>query len=151
MAVSVAEVDVEEYPPVRCGAIAARIACDPGAGADVLRAADLDAAGWRRVHEHWQARIEAEASRGRTKLRADYDSAYVTAIEAERSPITLDVYARLAEAQERGAMGGVLSEMRFPEDAWLHIHRSWIPRMVKDLKLAKQVRVAIAEVRSAAA
>lgn len=141
--------DIEVYPPARCGAIAARVECNESTVADILRAEDLDAERWERVHEHWQDQIDAEAARGRTELRNEYDSAYVAALEAERLPITVEVYARLAEAGERGALDETLAELRFPEDAWLHIQRCWIPRMIADPKLGKQVRAAIAAARAA--
>jgi len=139
--------DVDVYPPARCGAIAARLDCHPGKAVDLLRAEDLDTERWERVHEHWQDHVDAEASRGRTGPRAEYDSAYVAALEAERLPITVEVYARLAAAGERGALDEGLAELDFPEDAWLHIQRSWLPRMIADPKLGAQVRAAIAAAR----
>jgi hypothetical protein len=143
------EVAIDAYPPERCGAIAARLACDEGSTSDILRAEDLDSARWKRVHEHWLDRIRDEAARSRRKLLFDYDDAYVNALEAQRGPIALDDYARLAEAAERSAVAGALAEHGLPEGAWPHIHRVWIGRMVRDARLGKQVRAAIDAVRAA--
>ena len=38
---------------------------------------------------------------------------------------------------------GALAERGFPQGAWPHLHRVWIGRMVKDVRLGKQVRKAI--------
>jgi hypothetical protein len=146
------EIAFEAYPPPRCGAIAARLACtngDEGEGGDVLRAEDLDAGRWERVHAHWLDRIREEAARSRKTLLSDYDRAYVGALEAERGTVVLEEYARLAEAAERGEVEGALAERGLPEGAWPHIHRLWIERMVKDVRLGKQVRGAIDARRAA--
>lgn len=143
------DIAFDEYPPDRCGAFAARLACDEGSTSDLLRAEDLDAARWKRVHEHWLDRIRDEASRGRKKLLTEYDGAYLSALEAKRGPIALEEYAKLAEAAERGAISGALTERGLPEGAWPHIHRVWIGRMVKDVRLGKQVRAAIDALRAA--
>lgn len=139
----------EQYPPERCGVIAARLACDEPAAGDILQAETLDAAGWQRVHEHWLERIRDEAARSRKKLLADYDAAYVSALEAQRGPIALDDYARLAEAAERSAVAAALAERGLPAGAWPHIHRVWIGRTLKDMRVGKQVRNAIDALRAA--
>ena len=82
-------------------------------------------------------------ARGRKKLLSEYDGAYVGALEGEHGAVVLEEYARLAEAAERGAVAGALAEEGLPEGAWPHIHRVWIGRMVKDVRLGKQVRGAI--------
>lgn len=146
----VVDLDLDAYPPGRCGAIAARLACDEGRAGDVLRAEGLDAARWKRVHDHWLERIRDEAARGRKKPLADYDAAYVGALEAKRGPIALGEYARLAEAAERGAAAGALAERGLPVGAWPHVHRVWIARMVNDARLVKQVRAGIDAARGAA-
>ncbi|MGK3968095.1 DUF2169 domain-containing protein [Sorangium sp. So ce118] len=143
------EVAVEAYPPERCGAITARLACDEGSTGDVLRAEALDEVQWKRVHAYWLDRIRDAAARSRTKLLSDYDGAYVTALEAARGPIALDDYARLAEAAERGAIAGALARRGLPQGAWPHIHRVWIARMVKDVRLGRQVRSEIDALRAA--
>jgi hypothetical protein len=143
--------DPEAYPPARCGAIAARLECNESAAPEILRSEGLDADRWERVHEHWQGHMDAEAARGRTGPLADHDRGYVTTLESERLPITVDVYARLAEANERGALDDVLADLRFPEDAWLPIQRVWIAKLLADPKLAQQVRAAMAGCRGSRA
>ncbi|WP_437484888.1 DUF2169 domain-containing protein [Sorangium sp. So ce1014] len=145
----VPEVAFEAYPPQRCGAIAARLACDEGSTGDILRVEELDEVRWQRVHAHWLDRIRDEAARNRKRLLSDYDGAYVAALEAKRGPIAVSDYARLAEAAERGALAGALVERGLPEGAWLHIHRVWIERMVKDVRLSKQARSEIDALRAA--
>ena len=140
------EIAFDVYPPPRCGGIAARLAFtkgDGGKSGEILRAESLDAGRWERVHAHWLGRISDEAARSRKKLLSDYDGAYVGALEAERGAVVLEEYARLAEAAERGEVAGALVEIGLPERAWAHIHRVWIGRMVKDVRLGKQVRGAI--------
>ena len=141
-------IDVEVYLPVRCGGIAARLACAAGEedkgekASEILRGEDLDAGRWERVHAHWLERIREEAARSRKKLLSEYDGGYVGAIGLEE-------YARLAEAAERGEVAGALAELGLPAGGWAHIHRVWIERMVGDVRLGKEVRGAI-EVRRAA-
>jgi hypothetical protein len=143
------EIDFSAYPAERCGAIAARVACDEAEASRTLGAEDLDAARWKRVHERRLDEIRAEAARGRKKLLVEYDAAYVRALEAHRGPIALEEYARIAEAAERGAIAEALEAARLPAGAWPHIHRVWIGRTAKDMRLGKQVRAAIEQVRSA--
>lgn len=143
------DVSFEAYPPERCGAIAARLACDPGSAGDVLRAEELDEARWQRVHTHWLDRIRDEAARSRKRLLSDYDGAYVAALEAMRGPIAVGDYARLAEAAERSAIEVALAERGLPEGTWPRIHRVWIERMVKDVRLGKQIRSEIDTLRAA--
>ncbi len=146
------EIAFDLYPPPRCGTLAARLACangDEGKAGEILRAEDLDAGRWERVHAHWLDRINDEAARGRKKLLSEYDGAYVGALEGERGAVVLEEYARLAEAAERGAVAGALADGGLPEGAWPHIHRVWIGRMVKDVRLGKQVRGAIDARRAA--
>jgi hypothetical protein len=146
------EIDVEAYPPSRCGGIAGHVACaggDAGKVGEILRAEGLDAGRWERVHGHWLGRIREEAARSRKALMAEYDGGYVGAIEGERGAIGVEEYARLAEAAERGEVAGALVEGGLPEGGWVHIHRVWIGRMVKDVRVGKQVRGAIEGRRAA--
>jgi hypothetical protein len=144
-----AEPPFDRYPPERCGAIAARVACDPPATSDILRIEELDAARWKRVHDHWLERIREDAARSRKKPLSEYDAAYVSALEATRGALALDDYARLAEAAERSAVPAALSERGLPQTAWPHIHRVWIARLARDPGLGKLVRGAIDAIRAA--
>jgi hypothetical protein len=154
--VEAAELEVEiafdVYPPPRCGAIAARLACadgDEGKAGEILHAEDLDAGRWERVHAHWLDRISEEAARSRKTLLSEYDGAYVEALEVERGAVALEAYAQLAEAAERGEVAAALAARGLPEGVWPRIHRVWIGRMVKDVRLGKQARAAIDAQRAA--
>lgn len=156
MAEAVAEPEVEiafdVYPPARCGAIAARLACasgEEGKVGGILRTEYLDAGGWERVHVHWLNRMSDETARSRKKLLSEYDEAYLGALEGERGAVGMEEYARLAEAAERGEVARALAELGLPEGGWPHIHRVWIGRMVKDVRVGKQVRTAIDARRAA--
>jgi hypothetical protein len=140
---------LDTYPPERCGAIAARVACTDAEVGDPLLREGLNAEQWQRVHAHWLNRIRDEAARGRKKLLLDYDNAYVATLEGVRGPIELHAYAKLAEAAERSAVRGVLAELGLPEGAWPHVHRVWIQRMVKEIRLGKEVRAIIERLRAA--
>ncbi len=142
------QIAFEDYPPARCGKIAARIACDESKSTEFLKAEQLNADTWKEVHEHWLARIQETASRSR-KLLSEYDLGYVAAVEAHRGAIALSDYAQLAEASERSAAAEVFAELRIPEVAWPHIHRVWLGRMAKDVTMARLVRAAIDSTRAA--
>lgn len=141
--------DLEEYPIERCARIAARLACspDPEHTEQALRAEELDAAGWKLVHDHWLGAMRARAERRDKALMTAYDRAYVSELEAQRGPITLEDYSRLAEAAERGAQEEALAARGLPGGAWASIHRVWIERMIKDASLAALVRRAMTERR----
>lgn len=149
----------EDYPPARCAAIAARLACiDPPAGeeqptiedqaAAILRAEDLDLSRWPRIHRHWLDRIDGDLARGRSALLAEYDAAYVATLETLRGPLTPPEYAHLADAAERDDESAALTAHHLPDEAWPHIHRVWIQRMVKDLSLTRQVHAALEALRA---
>lgn len=142
-----APLPLEEYPLERCARIAAQIARRPEEQGAILEAQELSAERWTALHEHWLGRIQEEAARSRRKLLSEYDAVYVGELEAKGGVITLEEYARLAEAAERGVVGEVLGGRGLPEGAWAHIHRVWIGRMVKDVRLGKEVRGAIEAVR----
>lgn len=136
-------VQLADYPPTRCGDIAARLACDEASGTEILRLEGLESGAWGRVHDHWLQIIREDTVRSRRVLLAEYDAAYVRALEARRGRLEVDEYAALAEAAERGAVSEALSAAGLPAGAWPHIHRVWIERMVKDLTMARAVRKGI--------
>lgn len=140
---------VDDYPPSRCGAIAARLACDPKRTESILHEEGLDAPRWEQVHAQWLDRIDAETERGRNGLLSVHDGAYVAEIEAIRGPVTPAEYARLLHAAERDEEAEELAAQGLPEEAWPHVRRVWIQRMVGDLALTRQVRAALAELRAA--
>jgi len=147
--VSLRQPPFEKFPPERCGIIAARLSCDEPKAKEILGAEELDSALWQEIHTHWLARIREDAAKSKRQPMADYDKAYVSTLESQRGAIALDDYARLAEAAERGAVEGALSERGLPEKSWPHIHRVWIGRMARDPVIGKQVRGAIDALRAA--
>lgn len=140
----------ERYPIERCAAIAVRIACEASSTGEILRAEGLDPEQWQRAHAHWLDRIADSGARDRKRMLSDYDRAYVGELEARRGRISLEEYARLAEAAERGAAASALAERGLPEGAWPHLHRLWIGRLVKDVRLGREVRRKVEEAREAA-
>ena len=140
--------DLDAYSAARCGAIAARLACDGPSAAEILSVEGLDAASWQEVHERRRDAIRDEVARGKKALLTEYDTAYVQVLEALRGVITVEAYAAIAEAAERGAEGRQVTDRGLPEGAWPHVHRVWIQRMVRDVRLGKQVRAAIEALRS---
>jgi hypothetical protein len=79
-------------------------------------------------------------------LRA-YDAAYVAQLEKERGPITVEEYARLVVASERGGAAPLLEELRMPRGAFMRIERVWLDRVAEDDALAASVRKAILAAR----
>ncbi|MEZ4296728.1 MAG: DUF2169 domain-containing protein [Polyangiaceae bacterium] len=140
---------VDDYPPARCGALAARLDAAQTPTDDLLRQHGLDPASWERLQAHWQERIDDELSRFGRRLLDEYDSAYVAAVEAHRGPISASEYACLSEAAERDAEADALSEHRLPEQAWPHVQRVWLRRLATDLALHEQVRAEVAALRAA--
>jgi hypothetical protein len=115
----------------RCAAVAARLA-SPGADrAAILEAEELSPEEWEKEHVRWLGEITDELDRGKKKLLAAYDSAYVAAIEDLRGPIAAGEYARLSLAADRGEAAPVLAELGLPEHATSRIRRVWRARMAK--------------------
>ncbi len=139
---------VEDYPVDRCARIEARIACNAGEKAEILRAENLDGGGWEKLREHWLGAIRAETDRRKKTLLSEYDGAYVEELEAQKGAIGVSEYARLAEAAERGAVGGALAAQGLPSGAWPNVHRVWIDRMVRDGRVVKEVRDGMATARA---
>jgi hypothetical protein len=81
-----------------------------------------------------------------TLLKA-YDAAYVAQLEKERGPITIDEYARLVIASERGQVAPTLTELKLPRGAVLRIERVWLDKVADDPELAANVRKAILTAR----
>jgi hypothetical protein len=131
----------------RCAAIAASIAGRRRSEQTILEENDLVGADFMAVEKRWAEAMEAEAARGRRALLDAYDDAYVAQLEEERGPIAPAEYARLAVAAERGTAAATLASLSLPRDSRMRIERVWLRRIVKDAKLAKQVRRAISAAR----
>ncbi|APR80169.1 D-alanyl-D-alanine carboxypeptidase [Minicystis rosea] len=135
------------YPLERCAAIAASIARRPDEEARILQDNDLEFGTFQSFKKHWDGEVGAAARRGKTDLLEAYDRSYVTQIEKERGPISVEEYARLAVAAERGLEGEVLRELGIPRGAALRIERLWSKKQSADASLAAQVREAIRRAR----
>jgi hypothetical protein len=99
------------------------------------------------VEKFWSESIRKETDRGKTALLKAYDAAYVGQLEKERGPITVEEYARLVVASERGATAQALEELSLPRGAFLRIERVWLERVSADDALAATVRKAILAAR----
>ncbi|MFO0587854.1 MAG: DUF2169 domain-containing protein [Polyangiaceae bacterium] len=134
---------LDAYPIDTCARIAASLAYRPGGQVEVLRAYGLDEATWARLDEHWGRALFEEGERQRNVLLKQHDAAYVAQIEAERGPITVEEYARLLVASERGGAEAVLASLHIPEGANMRIRRVWIARIARDMDLGSRVRRAL--------
>lgn len=124
-------------------AIAAEIAEERQDQATVLEAHGLRERGWRENEQRWRAAIEDEATRGRHTLRAAYDAAYVARVEQFRGAITLDEYARILVALDRGRTDDALDALKIQRQALMPIVRSWTKKVAKDMKLAEMASEAL--------
>jgi hypothetical protein len=138
---------IEEVTVETCGAIAASLARRKDEAAKILEERSISAADWKLVEKYWTEAIRKETDRGRMGLLRAYDAAYVAQIEKERGPITVEEYARLVVASERGGAAPVLEELRMPRGAFMRIERVWLDRLAEDDALAASVRKAILAAR----
>lgn len=134
---------IEKYPLARSAAIAARIDRRPEEYTQVLEDEWLDLPTWEALDAHWRGAVDADVARGRKKMLAAYDEAYVGALEIERGPITAAEYARLLLASERGAAPPLLDELGLPPAALMRIRRVWLGRTVRDPRAAEALRLAL--------
>jgi hypothetical protein len=141
------ERSVERCALERCAKIAARLDCQPSMRAEILASEGLDDAAWKAVEARHESALRAEAVRRKNDLLRRYDAAYVEPIEAERDPITVADYAKLAVAAERGDTGPALDALELPRTARMRVQRRWIARCAEDRTLAAQVRAAVAAAR----
>jgi hypothetical protein len=141
------ELKVEEVTVEICGAIAASLARRKDEAAKILEERSITAADWKLVEKYWTDAIRKETDRGRMVLLRAYDAAYVAQLEKERGPITVEEYARLVVASERGGAAPVLEELRMPRGAFMRVERVWLDRLADDDALAASVRKAILAAR----
>ncbi|AUX39726.1 hypothetical protein SOCE26_011210 [Sorangium cellulosum] len=133
------------FPIERVASIAASIARRKSEKVAILKRNDLAAAHWASLERHWEEAMKNELSRGKTELLSAYDDAYVAQLEGERGIITVEEYARLLVAAERGTEREVLDAMGLPRGALLRLRRVWLKKTAADAGLAKRVREAIEE------
>jgi hypothetical protein len=141
------EPKTEEVTIETCGAIAASLARRKDEAAKILEERSITAADWKIVEKYWAEAIRKETDRGRTALLKAYDAAYVAQLEKERGPITVEEYARLVVASERGGAAPVLDELSLPKGSFMRIERVWLERVAEDDALAADVRKAILAAR----
>jgi hypothetical protein len=139
--------ELDDYPIERQARIAASVDLHEAERARVLSENGLSEATWERLRKHRNTVISSEAARGKSTTMRAYDAAYIARIEAERGPVEIAEYARIAVAMDRGAADEALAGMGLPRGAAMPLRRAWTARMFKDVKLAALVRRAIAEER----
>ena len=87
-------------------------------------------------------RHERNLERGKKELLSEYDATYVATLEEARGPITAREYAKLSLGAERGRGAATLIELGLPPDSMMRIRRVWLAKLVKDARLAAEVRAA---------
>jgi hypothetical protein len=138
---------VSEVPIEKCASIAASIARRRDETPAILKENEITAADYQIVEKYWNDAIRKETDRGRMTLLKAYDTAYVAQLEKERGPITIDEYARLVIASERGQAAPTLTELKLPRGSYLRIERVWLDKVTDDPELAASVRKAILAAR----
>ncbi len=140
---------LEVYPIERCAAIAASRARRKADAARILEESELTEALWQKLDKYWGDATQAEIRRGKTALLKAYDAAYVARLEEERGPISIEEYARISVASERGTTALVLAELTLPKGAAMRIERTWVDLLSEDARLAKHFGVAVDAAREA--
>jgi hypothetical protein len=138
---------LDEFPIERCAAIAASLARRKIDRAQVLGDNELEPTLWNRLDQHWNQEIQAEICQGKTGLLHAHDMAYVGQLEKERGAISLEEYARLLVAVERGTLYEALEEMTLPMEATIRIERVWLRRIAYDAAFGKSARRAVKAAR----
>jgi hypothetical protein len=135
------------YPLERCAAITASIARRKDQKAAILERHELTAERWSTMEAHWEEAIQDEIERGKKDLLSAFDTAYVGQLEAERGPITVEEYARLVVAGERGSASKTLEALDLPRGALVRIQRVWLKRVAGSPAVARQVNAAVRRAR----
>jgi hypothetical protein len=140
-----APLPLDAYPLERCAAIAASIArrkADKGA---ILERHQLTPEVWSALDAHWTEAVRKELGRGKTGLLSAYDAAYVAQLESERGDVTVEEYAALVVAAERGTETETLAKLDMPRGAMVRVQRVWMKKMAGDPALGRRVRAAVGE------
>ncbi|HRI63503.1 MAG TPA: hypothetical protein PK156_04680, partial [Polyangium sp.] len=124
-----------DFPLERCAALTASIARTKPNKGKLLEAEELTEKQWESIQEYWNEAIKAETRRGKRTLLDRFDEAYVGQLEKERGPITVEEYAKLSVAGERGTLEDVLEELGLPRGAVMRVERVWMKRLALDLTL----------------
>lgn len=139
----------EDFPLERCAALTATIARRKLDKARLLAAEELTDAEWEAIQHHWTDAIKAEARQGKRAMLDRFDQAYVARIEEERGPITVEEYARLSVAGERGTVDEVLKDLGLPRGAEPRLDRIWIKRLARNAALSEWMEKATDTARGA--
>lgn len=142
------ELPLAEFSIERCAAIAASIARRKREKRRILEENELETGAWERLDKHWNDAVRKGMERGKPELMRAYDAAYVGQLEKERGPITLEEYARLVVAADRGDLGKVMTKMTLQREAMIRIERVWLAKIVGDTKVGAGVRMAVNIARS---
>lgn len=132
----------------RCARLDAEISRSPAKAAEVLAQAGHAARDFQGSERHWSTALQSEARAGGRALLTAYDEAFVARLEALRGPITVEDYAALAVARERGRLEPEADARAIPPSAVMRIERLWIRRLSTDPKLFKAVALAIRHARA---
>lgn len=127
----------------KCAAIAASIARRRADKDSILERNKLTDQVWNELDQRWADAVKEDIKQGKNGLLGSYDDAYVGQLEDERGPITVEEYARLVVAAERGVEQQVLAELDLPRGATARIKRVWLRKTMQDKNLARKVREAL--------
>lgn len=144
--------EVTEAPPVelsieRYAEIKAELAENGVDRAQVLAERGLHERDWTHNARRWKQAIDEEALLGEQDLRDRYDAAYVARVEGFRGPISVEEYARIMVALERGRPKRVLDELRIQHEALMPIVRRWTKKVARDNKLGDAAMQAMRAMR----
>ncbi|WP_437736871.1 DUF2169 family type VI secretion system accessory protein [Sorangium sp. So ce1335] len=143
-----------EAPPIelsieQVASIAAEIAEGKQDRAKVLETHGLREYGWSENERRWRTSIEEQAARGAHALQATYDAAYVARVERFRGALTVEEYARIVVALERGRTDEALDALKIQRPALMPIIRLWTTKVAKDSKLGDMASDALREAQRA--
>lgn len=126
-----------------CARIAASVARRRADKDLILERNQLTDDAWNELDQHWAEAVKEDIKQGKNMLLVSYDDAYVAQLEDERGPISVEEYARLVVAAERGVEQQVLAELDLPRGATARIKRVWLRKTMQDKALARKVREAL--------
>jgi hypothetical protein len=139
------ELPLAKYPLERCAAITASMARRKADRGAILEKNELTEEVWSGLEQHWAEVIKKDLERGKMGTLRAFDAAYVGRLEEERGAVTVEEYARLVVASERGAEKEALDALGLPRGAMMRVKRVWDARTARDAALGKRVRRAVAE------
>ncbi|APR88189.1 hypothetical protein A7982_13538 [Minicystis rosea] len=116
--------------------------------ADVLAAAEVDAAVFRKAELHWKRAMAQGSRRGDHGLRDRFDEAYVAAWEAENPDrFVLAHYASARHAERRGLLAVELDDQGLHAGLGMRLCRVWRRRVDADPEKRAALDHALADAR----